>query len=46
VRAAPQANAPVIEKLAAVFVRIVPDGGPNIPTFLPRHHAGGDGDSQ
>lgn len=34
VRAAPQANSPVIEKLAAAFVHIVPEGGPNIPTFL------------
>src|SRR6476620_12396264 len=30
VRAAPQANAPVIEKLAAAFVQIVPEGGPNM----------------
>ena len=34
VRAAPQHGAPVIEKLAAAFVHIVPEGGPNIPTFL------------
>jgi hypothetical protein len=34
VRAAPQANAPVIERLAPAFVRIVPEGGPNVPTFL------------
>jgi hypothetical protein len=34
VRAAPQANARVIEKLAVAFVRIVPEDGPNVPTFL------------
>ncbi|HZP69504.1 MAG TPA: hypothetical protein VFB29_06120 [Pseudolabrys sp.] len=34
VRATPQANAPVIEKLGAVFLRIVPEGGSNVPTFL------------
>jgi hypothetical protein len=34
VRATPQANAPVIEKLGAVFVRIVTEGASNIPTFL------------
>jgi hypothetical protein len=34
VRAAPQASAPVIEKLALAFVRIMPEGGPNVPTFL------------
>src|SRR5437899_1973584 len=34
VRAAPQANAPVIDKLALAFVRVMPEGGPNVPTFL------------
>ena len=34
VRAAPQASAPVVDKLALAFVRIVPEGGPNVPTFL------------
>jgi hypothetical protein len=34
VRATPQANAPVIEKLGAAFVRIVTEGGSNVPTFL------------
>jgi hypothetical protein len=34
VRATPQANAPVIEKLGAAFVRIVVEGGSNVPTFL------------
>ena len=34
VRATPQANAPVIEKLGLVFVRIVPENGPSAPTFL------------
>jgi hypothetical protein len=34
VRAAPQANAPVIEKLGLAFVRVMPEGGPNVPTFL------------
>jgi hypothetical protein len=34
VRATPQANAPVIEKLGLAFIRIVPESGPNAPTFL------------
>jgi len=34
VRAGPQANAPVVEKLSLAFVRVVPEGGPNVPTFL------------
>jgi len=34
VRATPQASAPVIEKLGLAFVRIIPEGGPNVPTFL------------
>ena len=34
VRAAPQASAPVIEKLAVAFVRVMPEGGANVPTFL------------
>jgi hypothetical protein len=34
VRTMPQPNAPVIEKLAAAFVRAMPEDGPNIPTFL------------
>lgn len=34
VRATPQANAPVIEKLGLAFIRIVPENGPNAPTFL------------
>lgn len=34
VRATPQANAPVIEKLGAVFVRIMTEGAANVPTFL------------
>lgn len=34
VRATPQANAPVIEKLGLTFVRVMPEGGPNVPTFL------------
>ncbi|HEY6023259.1 MAG TPA: hypothetical protein VIV34_03675 [Pseudolabrys sp.] len=34
VHSAPQANAPVIEKLGATFVRILPENEPNAPTFL------------
>jgi hypothetical protein len=34
VRATPQANAPVVEKLSLAFVRVMPEGGPNAPTFL------------
>jgi hypothetical protein len=34
VHAAPQTTAPVIERLGLVFIRIVPEGGSNIPTFL------------
>ncbi|MGA8998184.1 MAG: hypothetical protein WB463_09920 [Pseudolabrys sp.] len=34
VRAAPQANAPVLEKLSLAFVRVMPEGGPNVATFL------------
>jgi hypothetical protein len=34
VHAAPQVNAPVIEKLALAFVRVMPEGGSNVPTFL------------
>jgi hypothetical protein len=34
VRAAPQANAPVVEKLGSAFVRIVAENGPTAPTFL------------
>lgn len=34
VRAAPQASAPVVDKLALAFVRVMPEGGPNVPTFL------------
>jgi hypothetical protein len=34
VRATPQANAPVIEKLGPAFVRIATESGPNAPTFL------------
>ena len=33
-RASPQPNAPVIEKLGLAFVRVMPEDGPNIPTFL------------
>lgn len=34
VRATPQANAPVIEKLGSVFVRVAAANAANIPTFL------------
>jgi hypothetical protein len=34
VRAMPQGNAPVIEKLGSVFVRIATENAPNAPTFL------------
>jgi hypothetical protein len=34
VRAAPQGNAPVVEKLGSAFVRIVAENGPTAPTFL------------
>jgi hypothetical protein len=34
VRAMPQANAPVIEKLGSVFVRIATENASNVPTFL------------
>ena len=34
VRATPQANAPVIEKLGSVFVRIATENTSNAPTFL------------
>jgi hypothetical protein len=34
VHAAPQANAPVVDKLGLAFVRIMPEGGPNVPVFL------------
>jgi len=34
VRATPQANGAVIEKLALAFVRVMPEGGPNVPAFL------------
>jgi hypothetical protein len=34
VRATPQATGPVIEKLALAFVRVMPEGGPNVPAFL------------
>lgn len=34
VRATPQANAPVIEKLGSVFVRIANENASNAPTFL------------
>lgn len=34
VHVSPQANAPVMDKLGLVFVRIVPEGGANIPAFL------------
>ena len=34
VHAAPKANAPVVDKLALAFVRIMPEGGPNVPAFL------------
>ena len=34
VRATPQANAPVIEKLGSVFVRIATENSSNAPTFL------------
>ena len=34
VRATPQANAPVIEKLGSVFVRIATENASNAPTFL------------
>ncbi|HXX09179.1 MAG TPA: hypothetical protein VEJ43_14055 [Pseudolabrys sp.] len=34
VRSAPQANAPVVDKLGLAFVRITPEGGPNVPSFL------------
>jgi hypothetical protein len=34
VRATPQANAPIIEKLGAVFVRIVTEGASNVPSYL------------
>ena len=34
VHSAPQANAPVIQKLGAAFIRIMPEGGANMPSFL------------
>jgi hypothetical protein len=34
VHAAPKANTPVVDKLALAFVRIMPEGGPNVPAFL------------
>ena len=34
VRATPQANAPVIEKLGSVFVRVAAENASNVPTFL------------
>jgi hypothetical protein len=34
VRATPQANAPVIEKLGSVFIRIATENASNAPTFL------------
>jgi len=34
VRATPQGNAPVIEKLGSVFVRIAAENASNVPTFL------------
>jgi hypothetical protein len=34
VHAGPQANTPVVEKLGLTFVRIVPEGGPNVPAFI------------
>ena len=34
VRAAPQANAPVVEKLLLACIRVMPEAGPNVPTFL------------
>ena len=34
VHATPQANAPVVDKLALAFVRVMPEGGPNVPSFL------------
>lgn len=34
VHSQPQANAPVVDKLGLVFIRIMPEGGPNVPAFL------------
>ena len=34
IRSAPQANSPVVDKLGMAFVRIMPEGGPNVPSFL------------
>jgi len=34
VHSAAQANAPVIEKLGSAFVRVMPEGGGNVPAFL------------
>jgi hypothetical protein len=34
VHATPQANSPVVDKLGPAFVRVMPDGGPNVPSFL------------
>jgi len=34
VRSVPRANAPVVDKPGLVFVRIVPERGPSVPSFL------------
>jgi hypothetical protein len=34
VRATPQPSGPVIDQLSLAFVRVMPEGGPNVPTFL------------
>jgi hypothetical protein len=34
VRAIPQPSGAVIDKLTLAFVRVMPEGGPNAPTFL------------
>jgi hypothetical protein len=34
VRATPQPSGAVIDKLALAFVRVMPEGGPNVPAFL------------
>jgi hypothetical protein len=34
VHATPQANSPVVDKLGPAFVRVMPEGGPNVPSFL------------
>jgi hypothetical protein len=34
VHATPQASSPVVDKLGPVFVRVMPEGGSNVPSFL------------